>query len=134
MLIVVFLRLGNHPEITNSGQSIELPKVPDLYYDGKEIIYLKNYSTVRSLLPGLEYFFRTATEENRRFLESPLCKVSNIEAFSQTYQSLYSYAKKYQQSVGLFSEDGRLSIKNSRDIDQVISLLRSRYYTSDLTG
>ena len=56
-----FLRLSNHPEITNSGQSIELPKVPDLYYDGKEIIYLKNYSTVRSLLSGLEYFFRTAT-------------------------------------------------------------------------
>ena len=52
----------------------------------------------------------------------------------QTYQLLYLYAKKYQQSVGLFSEDGRLSIKNSRDIDQVISLLRSRYYTSDLTG
>ena len=38
----------------------------------------------------------------------------------QTYQLLYLYAKKYQQSVGLFSEDGRLSIKNSRDIDQVI--------------
>lgn len=52
----------------------------------------------------------------------------------QTYRLLYLYAKKYQQSVGLFSEDGRLSIKNSRDIDQVISLLRSRYYTSDLTG
>ena len=100
MLIVVFLRLGNHLEITNSGQSIEPPTVPDLYYDGKEIIYLKNYSTVRSLLSGLEYFFRTATEEEkRRFLESPLFKVSNIEAFSQTYQSLYSYAKKYQQSV-----------------------------------
>ena len=52
----------------------------------------------------------------------------------QTYQLLYLYAKKSQQSVGLFSEDGRLSNKNSRDIDQVISLLRSRYYTSDLTG
>ena len=58
-----FLRLGNHPEIINSEQSIELLTVPDLYYDGKEIIYLKNYSTVRSLLPGLEYFFRTAIEE-----------------------------------------------------------------------
>ena len=52
----------------------------------------------------------------------------------QTYQLLYLYAKKSQQSVGLFSEDGRLSNKISRDIDQVISLLRSRYYTSDLTG
>ena len=36
-----FLRLGNHPEITNSEQSIELPTVPDLYYDGKEIYILK---------------------------------------------------------------------------------------------
>ena len=152
------LLLGDYPTLQTTGQALELPEVPDAYYDGLNMLYFKQYSTIRSLLPGLEHFLRQATDqEARTFLASPIFLVDQAApvtigiraarqiaaimdnqaidlASRQTRRALKRYATKYRQATELFTEDDQLRITSTKDINQALALLTSRYYTSELTG
>lgn len=152
-----FLLLDEHPEIKKYEQGIEFSGIVDAYYDGENKLYFKSYSTVRPLFPGIEKFFREATEEEKeQFLSNDFFSVNtaNIKigitaakriaaildderidlSNQETQNKIREYAEKYSEAQIRFNDNGKLIINSNKELNSTLKLLSGRYYTSELTG
>ncbi len=146
-------------EITHQQNSIVFSGKADAYFDGEKKLYFRNYNTIRPLFPGIEDFFRAAThDEINKFLRNNFFDVDQnitpetvgqraakniasildddgIDIESDTGKSkVLEYAANYPEAGVEVSEIDKIIIKDKKDLGKVISLLSSRYYTSEVTG
>lgn len=151
------LWLAEQPEIKKYEHGIEFNGTVDAYYDGAGKLYFKSYSTIRPLFPGIEKFFRAATdEEKEQFLSNDFFSVNeaNIKigiasakriaaildderidlSNEETRNKIREYAQRYSEAQINFDENGKLIINNNKDLSCTLKLLSGRYYTSEITG
>lgn len=129
----------------------------DAYFDGINKIYFRNFSTVRSMFPGIEDFYREATlEEKQRFLGNGLFKADDIDpnkigsrdssriavvlndesiglTTGRNNAKILSAAREFDD-LGIEISADRICIKNPGELRTVLNLLTSRYYISEITG
>lgn len=153
----LILWLTEQPEIKEYEQGIEFSGTVDAYYDGEHKLYFKSYSTIRPLFPGIEKFFRAATdEEKEQFLSNDFFSVNeaNIKigiasakriaaiwdderidlSNEETRNKIREYAQRYSEAQISFDDNGKLIISNNKDLSCTLKLLSGRYYTSEITG
>lgn len=151
------LLLGNtHPTLQTYEQAIDFSGRVDAYYVKKRL-YFKNYSTIRPLFPGIEKYFRSATRaEQNKFLGNDFFDVQDADMVigiraakhiatilddsriklndKETQEKIKQYALKYEEAGVAFNDEGKIKIGKSKDLNNVLSLLSGRYYTSEITG
>lgn len=157
----IFLRFYDEQraKVVTQEHEIAFSGKPDAYYDGSVRLYFKDYPTIRELFPGIEDYFRQATQDEvDRFFASDLLDVDesvksakigqrhshriasilddeNIDMISnQGKVKILSYAENYPESQVRYSETGKLLIAEKKDLGRVLDLLGSKYYTSEVTG
>jgi hypothetical protein len=151
------LAFGERPELEKSFHAIELKHTPDAYFDGGVRLYFRNYTAVRPLFKGLDEFFRRATEEEREeflgsgffvlgddYIHIGVRTAKRIAAIiddpaidlkdEETREKIRTYAKNYPESNIKLTDNGRMPINSSSDLNNVLTLLDGHFYTSELTG
>jgi len=151
-----FLSFGDHPEVIEQGRSIDFSNRIDAYFDGKNKIYFRNFSTIRSLFNGIEEYYKEATDDevqkiiqnemlqyakdvnvgirNRKRIAAILAD-ENIKLNDSDFQNkIKQYANKYQEIPLTTNEDGKYIINNDKDLGTFLALVSGRYYTSEITG
>lgn len=151
------ITLGEQPEIAKTFHAIELKKTPDAYFDGGVRLYFRNYTAVRPLFKGLDEFFRQATEEEREeflgngffvlgddYIHIGVRTAKRIAAIvddpeidlddEETRDKIRYYAASYPESNIKFTDNERIPINNTTELNNVLTLLDGHYYTSELTG
>lgn len=145
-------------ELVREEHSIEFTGKKDAYFNGSNKLYFKDFGKIKSLFPGIEIFFREAThEEKTAFLENDLFDVENIDPdkIGQRDSSriavvlndssigltdgsnkgkILKAAREYSDLGIEINENDKLIIKDNSDLKQVLDLVTSRYYTSEITG
>lgn len=146
-------------EITRQENSIVFSGKPDAYFDGESKLYFKKYNTIRSLFSGIEDFFRAAThDEIDKFLKNDFFDVDQnvtpetvgqqaakriasvldddgIDLDTDTGRNkVIDYADNYPEAGVEVSDLNKIIIKDTKGLGGVLSLLGSRYYTSEVTG
>lgn len=144
-------------ELQKETNYVEFTGNVDAYYDGSQKIYFKKFSTVRSMFPGIEEFYREATaEEKQRFLDNNIFDVTELEPNDIGSRDSSRIAiVMNDESIGLsdgsnrdnilaaaqqFSEleielaDNKLVLRDTAALKKVLNLLTSRYYVSEITG
>lgn len=150
--------LNNAPKIEDQQNSIIVSNKIDAYYDGCNRIYFKNFTTIQSLFPGIEDYYREATrEEMKSFCNCAL--ISNGDDLSEKIgkrnrkriaaimsdatiklddgrflSNVKLYALKYPEINLELDDNGRFILTNDKDVSNFILLVTGRYYTSEISG
>jgi len=144
-------------KLIKEESSIEFSGKKDAYFDGNNRLYFRDFSKIRSMFPGIEEFYREATQsEKQEFLDNDLFDVEDIEPDqigqrdssriaailnddtiglrdgSNTTKILRA-AQEFAE-LGIHVQSGRLIMKDKKDLHTILNLITSRYYISDITG
>ncbi|HMI09936.1 MAG TPA: Kiwa anti-phage protein KwaB-like domain-containing protein [Candidatus Saccharimonadales bacterium] len=145
-------------QVFTEENSVEFSGEPHAFYDGAGILYFRSFKTIRSLFPGVEEFFRRATEsEKQKFLDCAVFdnqgvspdsigqidsrriatilqdESVDIENTSQ-HQKIINAVGKYADYLGITIVNNKIVLKDKKDVTKVVKALLSRYYTSEITG
>lgn len=151
-----FLSFGEHPEICEQKNSIEIANRQDAYFNGYNRIYFKKFSSIRSFFDGIEDYYREATnDEVQKIKKCELIEIcndikigirnlkkiatilndENIKLDDKAFQNkLKDYADKYPEAGLKLNNNGKFDISNDKELGAFLSLASGRYYTSEMTG
>jgi hypothetical protein len=143
------------PQVETQAASIDFVGNVDAYWNGQRL-YFKSYAKIKSVFPGLEFFYRSATEdEKNEFLASDLfeCEPAieigernlkkiaavmdnqNINFSDEESKNKYlNYAREYPGVSIVISDSGKICIKSNRDITNILNILEERLYTTPITS
>ncbi|GHV07108.1 hypothetical protein AGMMS50229_13240 [Campylobacterota bacterium] len=151
-----FLSFGDHPEITEQKNSIIFSNKVDAYFDGRNKIYFRSFSTIRSLFNGIEDYYNEATDEEvQKITQNPMLKFAesikigvrnrkriaailadnNIRLDDMDFQNqVREYARRYPEIQLETNDDGKFIIDNDKHLESFLALVSGRYYISEITG
>lgn len=151
-----FLCFSSHePVLVQQRDSIEFTNRQDAFFDGHSRLFFKNFSSIRSFLPGIDDYYRLATDDeiislkeaapvsflgefkigirNRKRLAA-IMNDGNIDLKSPSFQNkLRNYASRYSECGLVLGDDDKFKIQNDRELGAFLSLASGRYYTSETT-
>jgi len=151
-----FISFYDHPKVIEQKNSIDFAERIDAYFDGKDKIYFRNFSTIRSLFNGIEDYYREATnDEVKKIIQNEMLQCAkdvkvgirnrkriaailsdeSIKLDNQDFQNaIKQYANKYPEILLTTNEGEKYIINNDKDLGTFLALVSGRYYTSEITG
>lgn len=142
------------PKLETQSDSVDFTANIDAYWENRKL-YFKSYSHIKPVFDGLENFYRTATEKERKnFLQKDYFSCPNIGikighrnlrkiasvidninwSDAKTRQKYIDYAKQYPNSGIQISDNGKMKIKSNQDVTKILTVLEERIYTTPITG
>lgn len=142
------------PVLETQSSTVDFTAKLDAFWkDGK--LYFKSYNNIKSVLNGLEDFYRVATEEEKNdFLKKDffecddlniVVKQRNLRKIASVLESITwsdsKTRKKYIDYANLYptlgvniSDSGKMKIESNQDITRILNVLEERIYTTPITG
>jgi hypothetical protein len=147
------LKWSDGPALETQSSTVDFSAKTDAFWSNKRL-YFKSYSSIKSVLNGLEDFYRVATEEEKNdFLQKDFfeCEDLNIKVKQRNLRKIASvietiswddekvrkkyikYANKYPNLKLNISDTGKMIISDNTDLTKVLNVLEERIYTTPIT-
>lgn len=147
------LKWSDGPALEIQSATVDFTAKTDAFWSNGKL-YFKSYSNIKSVLDGLEDFYRVATEEEKNnFLQKDFfeCSDLNIIVKQRNLRKIASviktiswddekvrkkyikYAKKYPNLKLNISDTGKMIINDNVDLSAALSVLEEHIYTTPIT-
>jgi len=145
------------PILKNENNSLDFHPRIDAFWDGEKLFF-KSYTTIKPIFKGIECFYKKATEEEKNtFLSNDLftcnSEIEQIEVGERnlrkikgildsqinlndpsTREKYLNYAENYSEANIIITQEGKINLKDNKDISNVLSLLEEHFYTTPISG
>lgn len=146
------------PELKKQTKTVDFTAKVDALWNGTKL-YFRSFSTIKSLFPGIEEFYRTATEDEKNtFLQKEFFECTqdiskikvgernlrriaaiiddeNIDLSNHETRSKYvDYANQFQEYDFKINDTGQFQLANNKDISDVLKVLEQNLYIAPVTG
>jgi hypothetical protein len=155
MMSKKYFKWNDGPDLITEAGSVDFPGALDAYWDGQKLFF-KSYGQIKSVFPGIEIFYRTATEEEKdRFLTSDIFECESAVSVKErnlkkiagiidkppfdlndkaVQTKLLTYAKEFPEVTLNITEEGKFKITSNKDLTSVLNLLEERVYKTPITA
>jgi len=145
-------------EVVQEANSIEFSGDVHAYYDGAKKLYFRNFGKIRSMFPGIEEFYRKATQaEKLRFVNNVVFDNKGVDVDTigqidsrriaivlgdasidienvQKHPIIISAANRDADLLDLEIIENKITLNDKSDVTKVLKILLSRFYVSEITG
>jgi hypothetical protein len=145
-------------EIIQEANSIEFNGDVHAYYDGANKLYFRNFGKIRSMFPGIEEFYRKATQaEKQRFVDNAIFHNTGVDVDTigqidsrriatvlgdlsidfeneEKHPTIISAANHYADLLSLEVNENKITLNDKSDVTKALKVLLGRYYVSEITG
>lgn len=149
-----FLGVSNN-NFTVSKEGIQISNKIDAYFDGDNRLYFKSFSRIKSLFPGIEDYFRIATnQEVSQFKRFSIADVQQFDIGERNrkmialimdddelnlddpdfQRKLLLQYDNYKENVTFLKENGRFFINTNTQLNELLKLILGRFYENPITS